>query len=100
MSSETCTKPAAGDPVERLAKRALDPDAVDLAHREDPRLPSSRSSSCSAGVERPSAHKRHTVRVDRRQTARRRMGKLRACKPEGSCERHPVHVPRGLVRAC
>ena len=25
----------AGDPVERLPHRALDPDPVDLAHRED-----------------------------------------------------------------
>ena len=91
-SSETWTKPGPCDPVERLAHRVLDPDPVDVAHREDAdvRLAQERS---LGGVERADADERDARGVERRECEPLVREPLRRLAERGR-ERHPVHVAR------
>ena len=90
-SKETWTKPGPGDAVERLPHRALDPDPVDVAHREhaDVGLPEERS---LARVERADADERDPGRVERGKGEPVVREPLRR-SAERAAERHPVHVP-------
>ena len=69
MSSETWTKPSAGDAVERLAHRTLDPDPVDLAHREHADTGVAKQPPLAV-VELARADERDALRIDRRQRPR------------------------------
>ena len=79
--------------VERLPHRALDPDPVDVAHREDAdaRLVQERA---LGGVERADADEDDPRRVDGRQRSAPRGRTTPAPRPSGRGERHPVDVPR------
>ena len=83
-------EPRPGDPVERLAHRPLDSDAVDLAHREDPHARLAEQLPLAV-VELSEPEQRDAPRIDRGErpgVARERL----AGEPERSRERHPVHV--------
>ena len=86
-------EPGARDPVERLPYRALDPDAVDLAHREDAHSCLSEQPALAV-VEQAGADERDPLRVDRRQRPGVTL-EPRAGEAESRGERHPVDVPAG-----
>ena len=98
-SSETWTKPAPDDSVDRLPHRPLDPDPVDLGHRDraNTLLPDQRA---LRGVERAHAHEHDALGVDGREleagSARRRPPRHRA--PQRAASR--VRSRSGCWQAC
>ncbi len=91
-SSETWTKPGPGRPVDRLEHRALDPDPVDLGHRDhtDAGLPDERA---LGSVERPHAEQGRRAPGRPRAAARPGCAKASPASAERGSERHAVDVP-------
>ncbi len=95
-SSETWTKPGPGRPVDRLAHRSLDPDPVDLGHRDraDPALPDQRR----ARPGRASARRRARRARGRPRAARGRRARIASpASPSAAASGIPCTFPDGLV---
>ena len=84
-------EPTTCDPVERLADRAFDADAVDLAHREDPYAGVAKQSPLPV-VEEPRPDEGYPLRIDCGQRPDLAL-ESRSCEAECGGKSHPVHVP-------
>src|SRR5436189_52237 len=98
-TSRNTSRPAGRSPlrasraaVERLPHHVLDPDPVDVAHREDTDVVLAQEGTLGA-VERANADEGEARRVDGRQ-AEALVGEPLRRLAEGGGERHPVDVAR------
>ena len=92
----TCTNAAPREELERLAHRALEPVAVDVAHREHLRA-SSRRRISFALLRRASGRRRARARARATASARRRSRTLSPATPSAAASGIPCTLPLGEV---